>query len=903
MLAPCATSTRRRGRLTGMQLLPAQRSVGHRVAGVEDPRLLTGHGQLRRRRRRPRCCTRRSCAAPTRTPSSARYRRRRGTPSARRRRGLHRRRHRSAHQPVPRPRCRSPASTTRCTTRSPSTGSRMVGDPVAMVVATSRYAAEDAVELVQVDYEQLEPIATIEHALDPPPPGDLARRPRQRDVRRPRDEYGDVDARVRARRPRRVASGSCSTGTRTSRWRRAACVAEVDRRRARSPTTRPRRTRHDAEVVARPAHRSAARPGGRSSISPRQRARLAGARRRPAVAFGQRSAGAGRVDSRRHRPPPLTKPSTPASPHRDAAAVPARAGALVAPRRGSLRRAPRQGPGHVATRAPRRTSAARSARRRCAPARTSRCVAAAIDLGRSIKWIEDRNEHLVVGAPGARRAHRRRRRVRRRRHPARPARAPHDGPGRVPGVPVRRGDVHARSSDDDARAVPLPGLPLRRHGRRVEQGDLRRLPRARGRSRRGCASACSTSPRASSASGATRSGSATWSRPTSCPRKMITGPTLDVRMSARATFEQALEHRRPRRRGRQRQAAARAEGRLLGLGFSTFIEAAPGPPDFGAYVMGGGERRARRASPPASCSRTTARCRCSRSRCPTARATRRRSRRSRPTSSACPIEQVRVRFGDTAITPFGLVGHRREPVGGDGRRRGHRRRARRCASASSTSPPTCSRRAPRGPRGQRRRGARGRACRRSRCRSPTSRPRSRARRGPAAGRGDPHRRRLGRRRGRVGAGDARVLGRGRPRTPAACTSRATSWSRTAASSSTRSVVDGQIARRRRAGHRRGALREDGLRRPTRRSRPARSWTTCSRPRRRSPRSRSTTSRRRARHRGQLPRGRRGRHDRRAGGHHQRDRGRARAPRRAHHRAAPPAGAHPRARRRDHSRRV
>ena len=40
-----------------------------------------------------------------------------------------------------------------------------------------------------------------------------------------------------------------------------------------------------------------------------------------------------------------------------------------------------------------------------------------------------------------------------------------------------------------------------------------------------------------------------------------------------------------------------------------------------------------------------------------------------------------------------------------------------------------------------------------------------------------------------------------------------------------------------------------------------------------------------------------------GGAHQRDRGRPRAPRRAHHRAAPPAGADPRARGRDRTRRV
>ena len=42
---------------------------------------------------------------------------------------------------------------------------RFVGDPVAIVIATSRYVAEDACELVEVDYEALEPIVDPEVAL------------------------------------------------------------------------------------------------------------------------------------------------------------------------------------------------------------------------------------------------------------------------------------------------------------------------------------------------------------------------------------------------------------------------------------------------------------------------------------------------------------------------------------------------------------------------------------------------------------------------------------------------------------------------------------------------------------------------------------------------------------------
>jgi aerobic carbon-monoxide dehydrogenase large subunit len=47
---------------------------------------------------------------------------------------------------------------------------RHVGDQVAIVVARSRYLAEDACELIDVDYEQLGAIGTFEQALDPAGP-------------------------------------------------------------------------------------------------------------------------------------------------------------------------------------------------------------------------------------------------------------------------------------------------------------------------------------------------------------------------------------------------------------------------------------------------------------------------------------------------------------------------------------------------------------------------------------------------------------------------------------------------------------------------------------------------------------------------------------------------------------
>ena len=47
---------------------------------------------------------------------------------------------------------------------------RLVGDPVALVIADTRGLAEDACELIEVDYEELPGVATAEQALDPAAP-------------------------------------------------------------------------------------------------------------------------------------------------------------------------------------------------------------------------------------------------------------------------------------------------------------------------------------------------------------------------------------------------------------------------------------------------------------------------------------------------------------------------------------------------------------------------------------------------------------------------------------------------------------------------------------------------------------------------------------------------------------
>jgi aerobic carbon-monoxide dehydrogenase large subunit len=71
---------------------------------------------------------------------------------------------------------------------------RFVGDPVAVVVAESRYLAEDGCELVEVEYDELPPVMNAAFALDPASPPLFANL--GNNIARPhsRNEFGDVSA-------------------------------------------------------------------------------------------------------------------------------------------------------------------------------------------------------------------------------------------------------------------------------------------------------------------------------------------------------------------------------------------------------------------------------------------------------------------------------------------------------------------------------------------------------------------------------------------------------------------------------------------------------------------------------------------------------------------------------------
>src|ERR1700761_1151755 len=69
---------------------------------------------------------------------------------------------------------------------------RLVGDPVAVVIAESRYLAEDGCELIEVEYDDLPPVANATFALDPGSPPLFANL--GNNIARPhsRHEFGDV---------------------------------------------------------------------------------------------------------------------------------------------------------------------------------------------------------------------------------------------------------------------------------------------------------------------------------------------------------------------------------------------------------------------------------------------------------------------------------------------------------------------------------------------------------------------------------------------------------------------------------------------------------------------------------------------------------------------------------------
>jgi carbon-monoxide dehydrogenase large subunit len=509
---------------------------------------------------------------------------------------------------------------------------RLVGDPVAIVVATSRGVAEDAADLVDVEYEELEPIATLAHAHDPGRPA-IWPRANGNVVYAASESFGDVDAafleadRIIGETFRQHRHANQPMETRGT-------VAEVDA---------------DGNLTVHATHQAAhglkwamamllARQPAWMSLRDMFRQR----EQTKAILAGVREF------LRTH--PTMVRDTRPMVPVmlRQMARDPMRMvhlsrtflGLMATPKA----RLPRVVTGDIGGAFGCKTTVLREEIALCA---------AALRLGRSIKWIEDRNEHLVLGAQA------------RDEQVAVEAAVMNDGTvrglrakltmdaGAYPGFPFGAplfcrviqtmfpGPYRFDAMQFDIEIVSSnkPTYVAYRGPWAVETWVRERLFDVIARE-------LGISPaeiRMRNIVG-----------PDMLPTTMITGPALDVRMSAKTTLERALEVA-DFEHWAEHQAAAREQGRRLGLGIATYIEAAPGPPGYfdsvipGFSAIMGAEQVQAVLEGDGSVTIHT-------QQVPHGQGHETTLAQVAADELGVPVEAVRVRYGDTNVAPFGMAG-------------------------------------------------------------------------------------------------------------------------------------------------------------------------------------------------------------------------------------------------------
>jgi carbon-monoxide dehydrogenase large subunit len=532
---------------------------------------------------------------------------------------------------------------------------RVVGDPVVLIVAESRYVAEDAAQLVVVDYEELAPIATIEHSLDASRPA-IWPGPHGNVIQRDRRNYGDVDAAFR-NADRVVRERFVQHRYSNQPMETRGCLAEID------PVAGTVQY-HSATQNTHLMKWSLAALTGRQPVwqslrdIARQRERMAALlQRAKAMAAANKAAAGAKADPPTH-PHLIEEPigeglEAPASPGKAMMQTflrePVRLVYLARMLLGLLARDPVTVPRVTAQ------DVGGAFGVKVLPTREDVAVlAAAVDLGRSVKWIEDRNEHLLIAGQareetldveaalrddGTLLGLRVDMTMDQGAYPAFPfsaamypllIRTMLPGPYRVPAL----GFTTTLTASNKATYVAYRGPWAVETWVRERMLDLAARELGIGRDE----------IRLRNIIG-----------PDELPRKMVTGPTLDVRMSARTTLERALaiadlEH------WPEQQAAARAEGHCLGLGFATFIEAAPGPPDFQDSIMPGGGGGLMAGEPARTVLERDGNVSVFTQQMPHGQGHETTLAQVAADELGVPIEQVHVRYGDTAITPFGLAG-------------------------------------------------------------------------------------------------------------------------------------------------------------------------------------------------------------------------------------------------------
>ena len=508
---------------------------------------------------------------------------------------------------------------------------RHVGDPLAVVVADSRATAEDACELIDVEYEPLDPVVTQAEALDPDRNPLWPACPSANVLYDHTEELGDVDG--------AFATAEVVVRARFEQHRHSnqpmetrGLVAEVEPH-GRLLVHASHQASHSLKwcltmaLARRPLAASAADLWrSRHRLHELGRATVRFLRQNPGIRAAQRGA----------------LPHTVRSYLRE----PRKAGWSVRMFAGLLS----QGPA-VQVRIP-DVGGAFGTKGHMLREEVVVC-AAARELGRAVKWIEDRNEHLICGGQA--------------REESIEVEAAVTRNGVIRGLKV------AMTMDQGAYpAFPVGAALYARLVRTMFPGPYR-VPTMRFHSRILASNkatyvayrgpwAMETFTRERLLDVVARELGITRAEvrlrnmlgPDELPNRMITGPRLDVRMSARTTLERALRLCEfddwPKL-----QAEARERGKLVGLGIASYIEAAPGPPGYMSHAVPGfaevvgSEPAVAVLEADGSISLHT-------QQVPHGQGQETTMAQVAADELGVRPEQIRLRFGDSRVAPFGLIG-------------------------------------------------------------------------------------------------------------------------------------------------------------------------------------------------------------------------------------------------------
>jgi carbon-monoxide dehydrogenase large subunit len=516
---------------------------------------------------------------------------------------------------------------------------RMVGDPVALVIADSRYLAEDALELIEVEYRELPSVGTIAAALDPESTP-LWPKAKGNVLLDDTSTYGDVERLFAEADHVFTETFSCPRQSNQPMEARGILV-EID------PAT-GEQTIHASTQSSHMLRWLAAAHTGRTGVLSSARRFAADKQRRTGLAAGakaffeesaedlKKQDNAGMVSQLKREPATLRHM--------------VRTGIGVA----GKERFPTVKSGDIGGGFGSKGSVSRE---------DIAVIAAALYLDRSVKWVEDRVENLLDGGQA------------REEEMTLSMAVDADGTirglrtdvvvdqGAYPGVPIGAAFVtrimqvmwpgsyrieafEQRSrvvATNKGRYIPYRGPWANETWTRERMIDV--VARHLGRS--------PTEIRRSNMFG-----------DEDFPTAMVTGPTLDVTMSTRKTLDRAIELADLDGFAARREAARR-EGRYLGVGVACYHEAAPGPPNFADSINPGTGmlmRQTARAILAADGSIVVFT-----SQMPHGQSHETTYAQVAADELGVAVEDVKVVYGDTSRTPFDLLGtggSRGGPVGG-----------------------------------------------------------------------------------------------------------------------------------------------------------------------------------------------------------------------------------------------